>query len=789
MVRKRGRKRCSRDEIVAAPLSPASGAGAWPRALGWSLLLLTVVSVILFRQVFVHPDELLWGNDIVRFESACKAVQYRSFWEYGQFPLWDPTILCGRSVVGDPSHAVLNPLAWLFWVSSSPLMFGMYLWAYTMLGAWGVCLFMRLKGAAPAGAVIAAIAFAFSGKTAGHVFAGHMGLLPTMMGLPWVFWAAERILRHRTVGSAVALGAVLIISGTGGHLPSLYWHMLFACGYVLGQGILLGIQAGWSTVRRPALLFMLTAAVVALGGMAWWLPVVRQTLTLSARVGDTGGGFAFSTWLSARPADLARLLWPFNGLALPKPFASDPENGFFWETASYPGLVSLALAGFLVLVAARDRRTVVLGALALVSILLALGSNTPLYRLAYELVPGLSLQRVPGRLFWYSNFFVACMAGFGMGELLKAESRRRRAFLIIVAAMLLAAMGGRPALDTSASNPASGYGLAVLVLGGLLLTAGLFSMDRLTSRRLAAAVILLSLLDLGTIWSAHVYTADPAVVFRSNSVVDFLHARRVTEGPFRFFDPTETVPQHLAARVGLESISGYHPGISQHQLEAYHALWGPRDASSVTQLLMHSPQDVACTPLLDAMNVRYVVAFESELDDRYRRVFTAPPGEFSYPCNVFERTDPLPRALLVPDGLHVEQLADATQRICALDPRQACVLKGYSIDGHAAYQEIPDDDGGPGKIRSKFETASPGVLVMSESWHPDWVAMEAGRTLPVYRADLGFLGIPIDSGSHSISVNYWPWDFFLGRGVSATFWLLSGLAWQWAKRRHPERHQ
>src|SRR6185436_7415834 len=132
------------------------------------------------------------------------------------------------------------------------------------------------------------------------------------------------------------------ITCTTGHLPTLYWHMLFAGGYVLTQALVLGMQGGWSSVRRPALLFILAAGVVALGGMAWWFPVLRQTVLLSARVGDTGGGFAFSTWLSAGTADLARLFWPFNGLALPKPFASDPENGFFWETASYPGLASLA---------------------------------------------------------------------------------------------------------------------------------------------------------------------------------------------------------------------------------------------------------------------------------------------------------------------------------------------------------------------------------------------------------------------------------------------------------------
>ncbi len=73
-----------------------------------------------------------------------------------------------------------------------------------------------------------------------------------------------------------------------------------------------------------------------------------------------------------------------------------------------------------------------------------------------------------------------------------------------------------------------------------------------------------------------------------------------------------------------------------------------------------------------------------------------------------------------------------------------------------------------------FEPAQPGVLVVSESWHPDWVATDNGQLVEVRRANHGVLGIPVEAGSHSIRLRYWPWDFYMGCVISGAFWLALG---------------
>jgi hypothetical protein len=773
----RGKPRARSSRSALAPPRPTPV--VWPRHPAWSLGFLALISTVLFREVFLHPGQMLWGNDLVRLHTIVKSAQYRSLWEFGRFPLWDPTEFGGRSIVGDPIAALLNPLEWLFWLTPSSAMFGVYFWAYVTAGAWGMWLWMRRLGAEPVGAVVAAMAFAFSGKTAGHLFAGHLELLPGMLCLPWVMWATEGLLQRRSIASAVVLGAVLGVTATTGSVQALYWHVLLIGIYVTVCYSPLRQPRGWA---QAVGLCALAGLVFVLGAMAWWLPVVRQTLLLSARAGQAGGGFDFAMMGSAAPSDLARLIWPFHGRALPLPLVSDPENGFFWESASYPGLVALALAGFALAIAWRERRTRIFGGLALLFLLLALGPSTPLYRLVYDVVPGVAMFRAPGRLLFEANLFLAALSGLGIGKLLPAHAAGRWGFVGVLAALFTVALAGRAPAQSTGSHLAGWPLWAIVTLLTLLVGAVLFACDKIRTRVFAATLVGVCVADLALVWSAHLYLVEPEQVFRPNSVVQFLREQQVGQ-PYRYFDPTETVPPHLAALNGLQTMTGYHPGLYRHQLEFYQSLWPAGEGSSLVQLLMHSPQDIACTPALDLMNVRFVVAFEPELDDRFVKVFTTPEGEFRTPRHIFERKDWLPRAFVVPASVRPPDGDDELATLCQLDPRTTCLIDAEPIGGVATFQALPVSDKSPGRLALSFELSSPGVLVVSESWHPDWVATDRAVPVTVHRANHGLLGIPLAAGRHDLHLWYRPWDFYLGCAVSGVFWLVVIAAAGWRRWR------
>jgi hypothetical protein len=87
----------------------------------------------------------------------------------------------------------------------------------------------------------------------------------------------------------------------------------------------------------------------------------------------------------------------------------------------------LALGGLAVLVAERRRGlAVVLGAGALVPVLLAFGTNLPLYEVVRAAVPPLETVRVPGRLMPVADLALAGLAAFGCAWLLARTGPRHR---------------------------------------------------------------------------------------------------------------------------------------------------------------------------------------------------------------------------------------------------------------------------------------------------------------------------------------------------------------------------
>lgn len=98
--------------------------------------------------------------------------------------------------------------------------------------------------------------------------------------------------------------------------------------------------------------------------------------------------------------------------------------------------------------------------------------------------------------------------------------------------------------------------------------------------------------------------------------------------------------------------------------------------------------------------------------------------------------------------------------------------KYASVKG-AVFQKIPFAT--PRSSTSKMEfnlPASPqGWLVVTEAWHPDWTAMSKGKKLPVYRAFMGLIAVPLNNVEESVQLIFIP-----------PFWynwclLIAGCSW------------
>jgi hypothetical protein len=223
---------------------------------------------------------------------------------------------------------------------------------------------------------------------------GHL-LGPITVLLPLSLWALERGRRGNPLWLGLSAVAVASIPLSG--------QVHLALGAI-------PLYAVYALVRLPAVTRRLGVYLggVALGvALAVGAGLLIQRTVIEGSVGARGRPLAE---LSSYSADWIDFL------------ARDPRHGP--ESYVFLGWLTplAAIAGLIVLVrTGRRALAILLGVAAVIPMLLALGTNTPLYRPIRAVVPGLHYARVPERLMPVACLALAALVAFALEGLLSGE--------------------------------------------------------------------------------------------------------------------------------------------------------------------------------------------------------------------------------------------------------------------------------------------------------------------------------------------------------------------------------
>jgi hypothetical protein len=428
--------------------------------------------------------------------------------KHGILALWDPTIGTGSPFLGAGTHHPMFLQAHLhLFYPLNLLVLGLlergqhiphvvlqyhHLLHYAMAGAF-TYLYGRQLGLGRFAASLSGIAFMFSGFMLAHI--PHWTMIDTMAWLPAVLACllrADSTLRPRWGAlGGLALGVAFL----AGH-PQLFYHVVLAT-VALGLTLVARRAAAAEPWRRLATILLLVPAV-ALGVSAVQLIPSWEVAVASHRAGL---GYDWKTTGSLLPGHLAQALLPWGLFAVGS-----------WRTSSsefylYPGVLPLILAVH-TLMRRWDWRVGFHAVLGFVAILLAFGDHYGLYRTTYDLLPGLTLFRIPARFVGLAGFAVAILAGLGAQALVTGP--RPRALARGVGRLALAAAAGvvplmlvlvwaqaRPNAD-DVQNFASQYLILVLLLAGAALVVSWPGRASPLAVRAAALVVLLADLLFGS---------------------------------------------------------------------------------------------------------------------------------------------------------------------------------------------------------------------------------------------------------------------------------------------------
>jgi hypothetical protein len=78
-------------------------------------------------------------------------------------------------------------------------------------------------------------------------------------------------------------------------------------------------------------------------------------------------------------------------------------------------------------------------------------------------------------------------------------------------------------------------------------------------------------------------------------------------------------------------------------------------------------------------------------------------------------------------------------------------------------------------LEVRVNSSSPSYLVLDTAWYPHWQAFINGAQVPVYRADVMFMAVPIPSGESVVSLRFAPQMWHTAGAIGMGAWVLWGL--------------
>ena len=393
----------------------------------------------------------------------------------------------------------------------------------------------------------------------------------------------------------------------------------------------------------------------------------------------------------------------------------------------YVGMIGLALAVY-GLTRWRNRCALVLGGMLLLGLLWMLGEHTPVWRLIYPLLPQpIRLGIHPEYTYCIVSLCLAGLAAIGLDSL-RIPSSARLAMGIAVAADLFLVGSGRPMNCTALKDEP---GVTSVAFDGS--PALLNEIRRYAARDFPPARI--DAVDASAEWP--------------------------TSGPI----------------MQVPTANGVSPLALEHIIQLRLFLrsgerWG-----------WDYPTQNLDSPVLDLMNVKYIVASHTAAD----RMRLLPKfGSVEYlplDLELFENLSVMPRFFLVNHVRPVASDSEAAELLKshAVSFRDTAIVSqpvagfGAAGDGDAGAVRVVDYQ--PDSLRLSVRAPQPAFLVLAENFYPGWHARIDGAPTDIVRTDIAFRGLVVPAGAHEVSMRFQPVILPVSLGISlVTALLLFALA-------------
>ena len=711
----------------------------WKRSLAGPLILLLIV--IGFFWKIVLTDQYSW------LETPDLAYQVIPWFQYQaqqfhmhRFPIWDPFMFGGQSLIGQAQPGLAYPLNWILFslpFDDGHISFTALNWYYTLihyLAALFCYLLCRDLGRGTLASILAGAAFGLGG------YIGNTDWPQMINGAIWgplVFLFLFRAARGlRPIANGAFSGLFLGMSWLSGH----HQVPIFLTVAVCAVWLWLLLENG--RIERPLITsFLVFLAFFVGAGALQTLPAFEYGITAVRWVGvDNPVG-----WDQVVPYLVHQRysLTPIHLLGIVIPGVAD-------STIPFAGIVALALVALALATCWNVREVRILTAVGIGGLLLALARNNVFHGILYSIVPMFEKARSPGAAIYLFHFAIAVLLAFGLDALMVPATKpwlRRLAFVLLgVAAtvfLILFTVNLAKALHWTVDDRVMMTAVVAFAASGLLYRASRGVQIR---RGLPALLIGLYLVELGNV---SLY-ALPNKEEKNRTIYlkGFSETKTVAEflkrepAPLRVEVNGDDVSINFGDWYGIDTSNGYAASLPANFQDL--AIFTPRTKS--------------------LYGVNYTLSKKPTMDGQ-QEAFRDDNGLI-----VYKNSNVLPRIWTVHQAVQVKDSDELHKYL--QDPAFDLAKRTF---GYAPPPTLEQCDGdsvksysrGINSTTARVEMKCRGMVIQSENMAPGWVALVDGRKTPIYEAYGALRGVVIDAGSHKLDLRYRPLSVTIG--ALATF--------------------
>ncbi len=779
------------------------------------IICIFVATIIIFSN-FIFSDKMLFSSDQMSGLDD-KVFTKNSIEKHHQFPpLWVNTRLSGRPSVdalfGDvfylPSH-IINLLF------SVPRAIGMKMVFHVFLA--GLFFFLMLRkgfGISPFISLMCAVFYMLNPQFISHIYPGHDGKMYVIAWLPFIVWQLKLLMDRPCLlnMSLLALGVGMSILTS--HIQMTYFVLWGAFLYWIFTAYLTLVkQKDFKKTVSLSLFFWGSICLgVGLGAIQLFPSFFYIRDGFSVRGVDRGFEFA-SSWSLHWP-ELLSLWVPEFVNTLDYYWGLNP----FKLNSEYAGMMPLLLAILAIVLKPKNPWRIFWGIVALGAVMFALGAHTPVFHIAYAIIPGVKKFRAPSMIMFWFSFSTILLAALFLKDLLRGALRSmsrqqsatwRRGLMIAAGAclaltVLFSVQGvvrGIFAGDLLDQQKERIFELnfnnqflpflwlwCILTSGVLLLLRASIGNDKSISPN----VVIVSIL---VIWCIDILRVDffaapnprthehgfirlinPQPYFYSDPALKPLLDEMHKE-PFRCFSLPGALPQNGEGIHGLEGVGGFH----DNELRWYREFRGDQQdrnflfsligINSNGQPYLRAERLSEGNPFLNIANVRYLLVRNGN------RLLTIRNR------NALDRLSFVSGYMLIDSSKIIEYLSNGTA-----DYRRNVLL--------TVKPELPDSffyqtdsvyyDNSlftewikytPNYRKANIKAPKTGFIRISEVFYPGWEIRIDGKKVKYYRADLCWIAVPVSEGKHIIEML--PHSYYLKKFIPISFGVACFLLIYW----------